>query len=514
MNRIAAVLTALFLSAHVATAQVPPATLRAEMFSQAAAQNTDLLATPLSLFGPAGERRVTTFEVSISLVTTGSVVNLMTTQGATTITGALNGGTAVTAGVETTLTFRASSSCTYNLQLATATTVGRLIVSEVRSSISVAGGPGVGGGQVSAILDAKGITSGGVYTAPADDQTLAEVLASGNVSGANNLTMSASQLLRHLAATGVDGVAWRVPSSVAQIELRTLANTEFAGLGAKELYVAADADWTTSSVAIVRDDAVSNPAVRLASDGQFGWSSTTNADVAADTGMKRDAAGRVAFTDGSSGDGSCRADAVIVGAASTSGARLEVNAGVLTAREGDDSADAPFRALTVVVGDGTTSLPSVAGADADTGASFAANTISLSTGGSERLRINSSGNFVLNAGILSQYRAEVSDSSTGTVSGSAYALTYTNIGASGTITFALPSSPLSGRILTFVRNAAFAVRVDPGASEKILDPALTGLADGEYAEATANNSYVTVMALSTGDWQVIAKGGTWVEETP
>jgi hypothetical protein len=57
--------------------------------------------------------------------------------------------------------------------------------------------------------------------------------------------------------------------------------------------------------------------------------------------------------------------AVIVGAETTSGARLEVDGGVLVGREGDDSADVPARFLTVNVTGGQVAFPATQAASAD-----------------------------------------------------------------------------------------------------------------------------------------------------
>lgn len=130
---------ALLMPAAPVLAQVGPAGLRVETFNEAVDANTDLMASDLTVYAPSGTTALTTFEVTIALVSTGSVVNLITTQGETSITSALNEGTSVTAGVETILLFRGSSSSTYNLQVATATTLGKLIVAEVRTQVAMAG---------------------------------------------------------------------------------------------------------------------------------------------------------------------------------------------------------------------------------------------------------------------------------------------------------------------------------------------------------------------------------------
>lgn len=87
---------------------------------------------------------------------------------------------------------------------------------------------------------------------------------------------------------------------------------------------------------------------------------------------------------------------------------------------------------------------------------------------------------------------------------------HTNLGASGTITFTLPSSPATGTFFVFAVSAAQQVRVDPG-SATIYDN--SGQTVDKYKWADAPGECITLIANSSGDWITVAKNGVWSEET-
>ena len=93
-------------------------------------------------------------------------------------------------------------------------------------------------------------------------------------------------------------------------------------------------------------------------------------------------------------------------------------------------------------------------------------------------------------------------------------IVWTNIGDADVITFTLPAGA-SGYKVTFVRHAAFELRVDPNASDKILDASLAPV-DGEYVTTNTGSEFatLTLTCLSTADWVVTSRTGTWTEETP
>lgn len=111
-----------------------------------------------------------------------------------------------------------------------------------------------------------------------------------------------------------------------------------------------------------------NPAVHLTGSSGLGLGTGlllgftgANGNDTFDAGIQRQGAGVLVVNDGGgvtdSDLATLRYLACAIGAASTSGARLEVNAGVLTVREGDDTADAPFQALTLASSVSTGTAP-------------------------------------------------------------------------------------------------------------------------------------------------------------
>lgn len=111
----------------------------AEIFNTATNANTDLIGTDFTPASPsAGRSRVGTcaYRLTIALKTTDSVVELqIIDSAATTVEADLNGGTALTAGKLYTFTFGGSSTYTYNLHCETATTVGYLLLEEIRDGV-------------------------------------------------------------------------------------------------------------------------------------------------------------------------------------------------------------------------------------------------------------------------------------------------------------------------------------------------------------------------------------------
>jgi len=86
---------------------------------------------------------------------------------------------------------------------------------------------------------------------------------------------------------------------------------------------------------------------------------------------------------------------------------------------------------------------------------------------------------------------------------------HSNLGASGTVTLTLPSSADAGTVFSFAVQAAFELRVDPGAAT-IRDD--SGQTADKYKTANAIGECLTLIADANGDWATIAKNGTWTEE--
>jgi hypothetical protein len=202
-----------------AVAQSQPG-FKAEVFNTAKAANANLLATSLTPgAGAGGATRVTTYSATISIVTTATRVRLTATQGVTTVNKWLNEGNDVAADTETTLTWMAASTTTYNLQLEDAATVSVVVV-EVPSAIATVGRKGGSlptPGTSGYVLTSNGPTSPATYQAASGGggETLAQTLALGAdangvaITGLGSLAAKAATDVDVRAASGAAGVAGR-----------------------------------------------------------------------------------------------------------------------------------------------------------------------------------------------------------------------------------------------------------------------------------------------------------------
>jgi len=86
---------------------------------------------------------------------------------------------------------------------------------------------------------------------------------------------------------------------------------------------------------------------------------------------------------------------------------------------------------------------------------------------------------------------------------------HTNLGATSTVTLTLPASAPEGTIFTFSVQAAYELRIDPGAAA-IRDD--SGQTAGKYKSADAIGECITLVVDSNGDWATVSKYGTWTEE--
>lgn len=169
-----ALLAAALLSLAIAP-QTPadtPAGFRVELaLNTAMPAATDLLdppgaATDLVVFASGTSKTITHFSATISLVTTASKVKLIRKQAnpSVTVSSYLNNGDAVPAGTDKELTWRGSSSFTYNLQVETATS-GTITVVEVQPAIARLGDAG-SGGLSTVSTDGSSITGSGSLASP------------------------------------------------------------------------------------------------------------------------------------------------------------------------------------------------------------------------------------------------------------------------------------------------------------------------------------------------------------
>lgn len=186
-----------------AAAQTP--TFKTEVFATTKAADANLLSTSLTPgAGAGGATRVTTYSATISIVTTATRVRLTATQGVTTVNKWLNFGDDVPADTETVLTWLASSSTTYNLQLEDAATVS-LVVVEVPTMIARAGPSGGGGGLPAPGTSGYVLTSNGTGVAPsyqAAGGNVVDTLAATLGAGANGNDVDQSNLGTLVLANG------------------------------------------------------------------------------------------------------------------------------------------------------------------------------------------------------------------------------------------------------------------------------------------------------------------------
>lgn len=91
--------------------------------------------------------------------------------------------------------------------------------------------------------------------------------------------------------------------------------------------------------------------------------------------------------------------------------------------------------------------------------------------------------------------------------------TFTNTGASGAVTFALPAATV-GQWYRFTLGAAQELRIDPNGTETIALPS-TGAqsAAGKYIVADAAGEGVEIECVAAGAWAVRAYIGTWTAES-
>ena len=99
----------------------------------------------------------------------------------------------------------------------------------------------------------------------------------------------------------------------------------------------------------------------------------------------------------------------------------------------------------------------------------------------------------------------VDDTLTAAESGSIHS----NLGAAGSVTLTLPASAPAGTVLSFAVQAAYELRIDPGAAT-IRDD--SGQTADKYKSANSIGASLSLAADSAGDWVTIAKNGTWTEE--
>jgi hypothetical protein len=91
-------------------------------------------------------------------------------------------------------------------------------------------------------------------------------------------------------------------------------------------------------------------------------------------------------------------------------------------------------------------------------------------------------------------------------------MTFTNEGASGAITFALPAATV-GQWYRFVVKVAQELRIDPNGSETISLPTGVQQAAGKYIGADAVGERISVECVKAGIWETSEAVGTWTAES-
>jgi hypothetical protein len=90
--------------------------------------------------------------------------------------------------------------------------------------------------------------------------------------------------------------------------------------------------------------------------------------------------------------------------------------------------------------------------------------------------------------------------------------TFTNQGASGAITFALPPATV-GQWFRFVVKAAQELRIDPNGTETVALPSGVQQAAGKYIGADAIGERITLECVKAGEWDSTEGVGTWTAES-
>jgi hypothetical protein len=85
---------------------------------------------------------------------------------------------------------------------------------------------------------------------------------------------------------------------------------------------------------------------------------------------------------------------------------------------------------------------------------------------------------------------------------------FTNEGASGAITFALPAATV-GQFFDFVVKATQELRIDPNGTETISLPTGVQQAAGAYIVADAIGEFIRIACVKAGEWTTLGSVGTW-----
>lgn len=88
---------------------------------------------------------------------------------------------------------------------------------------------------------------------------------------------------------------------------------------------------------------------------------------------------------------------------------------------------------------------------------------------------------------------------------------FTNEGAAGAVTFALPAATV-GQFYDFVVKATQELRIDPNGSETISLSTGVQQAAGKYIVADAIGEFQRIACVKAGEWTTLGSVGTWSAE--
>lgn len=90
--------------------------------------------------------------------------------------------------------------------------------------------------------------------------------------------------------------------------------------------------------------------------------------------------------------------------------------------------------------------------------------------------------------------------------------TFTNAGATGAVTFALPAAAVGERF-KFVLLAAQALNIDPNGTETISTAAGVQGAAGKYIGQSTVGGMFAIECVKAGQWNCVGSIGTWTAES-
>lgn len=89
---------------------------------------------------------------------------------------------------------------------------------------------------------------------------------------------------------------------------------------------------------------------------------------------------------------------------------------------------------------------------------------------------------------------------------------FTNEGATGSVTVALPPAKYGDEFLFYLK-ASYAFVIDPNGTEKLTGTDGTLAAAGKNISADAAAEYIRLTCLKDGEWTVTGYAGTWTVES-